>query len=185
MIDESGINAFSLRRLAGVLGVRVSALYNHIENESDLLIEVAQRSADMYKEYIGNIMEGIPLEEATYKAGDAFRDFLLKHKYLYDLLLDRRWIGNRKFDKVTESFTQPIFDLLYQHGVEDKIEKEHLYVVMRVVTHGFASLDSLGVFDGLCADRSESYHRMIAGVIEMMKQSAGKTGEKNESKTIE
>lgn len=169
MIDENGMDAFSVRQLAAKLGVQVSSLYNHINNEYDLLLQVAKLAASMYTDYIDDAVEGLPLEEATYKAGDAFRTFASEHKYLYELLLDRRWIGDPEFENANERFTQPIFYILQQYGVEDKTAMDHLYVAMRVVTHGFSSLDSLGVFDGLSVDTTESYHMMIKSVIDMMK----------------
>lgn len=168
MIDENGTNSFSVRQLAAKLGVQVSSLYNHINNEYDLLLEVAKLAADMYTDYIDNAVKGLSLEDASYKAGDAFRDFLREHKHLYELLLDRRWIGDPEFDKVTEKFTQPIYYLM-QSSIKDKAAMEHIYVAMRVVTHGFATLDSLGVFDGLSVDTTESYHMMIKSVLDMMK----------------
>lgn len=169
MIDECGMNAFSVRQLAAKLGVRVSSLYNHIDNENDLFLEAAKRAADMYSAYIEDTVRDLPLEEATYRAGDAFRTFLSEHKYLYELLINPRWIGNPEFEKVNERFTQPIYYLLRQYGIEDQTAIGHIYVAMRVVTHGFASLETLGMFDGLSIDPTESYHMMIKSVIKMMK----------------
>lgn len=169
MIDENGINSFSVRQLAAKLGVQVSSLYNHIENEYDLLLEVAKLAAVMYADYIEDMVKGLPLDEAAYKAGDAFRDFTREHKFLYELLLDRRWIGNPEFDKAIDKFTQPIYYLM-QDSIKDKASQDHIYVAMRVVTHGFASLDSIGVFDGLSVDATESYHMMIKSVLDMMNE---------------
>jgi len=174
MIDESGTDAFSVRGVAARLGVQVSSLYNHIENEFDLLKEVAKRAAAMYTDYIEAEVTGLGIEEATYKAGDAFRVFLKEHRYLYDLMLDDRWIGDPEFDKEIERFTQPIYFLMSLYGVTDKASMDHAYVAMRVVTHGFGTLDSLGVFDKLSVDPTESYHRMIRSVIEMMKKDSEK-----------
>ena len=81
---------------------------------------------------------------------------------------------NPVFSKALERFTQPIAFLLEQYGVEDPVEKENLYVVLRVVTHGFASLESLGTFDSLSIDAKESYHRLIKSAIGMMKASGRK-----------
>ena len=103
MIDESGLNAFSVRGLAAELGVQVSSLYNHIHNENDLLIEVAKRAGDLYTQIIKGTMYGLPLDEATVKAGEAFSDFVTKHKYLYELLLDRRLIGTPEFEDASDS----------------------------------------------------------------------------------
>ncbi len=169
MIDENGTDNFSIRQLATKLGVQASSLYNHIKNEYDLLLEVAKLAAVMYTDYIEATVAGLPLEEATYKAGDAFRIFLKDHKYLYELLLDQRFLGDPEFEKAIESFVQPIYFILRQYGVEDKDSMDHMYVAMRVVTHGFSTLDSLGVFDNLSIDATESYHMMIQSVIDMMK----------------
>lgn len=169
MIDEKGLEAFSVRQLAAKLGVQVSSLYNHIENEDDILLEVARRTGAMYSNYIKNTIEGLPLEEATYKAGDAFRSFTDEHRYLYELLLNRRLKGRPEFEKAIEDFTQPIFYLLEQYGVTDKTAMDHFFVAMRVITHGFSFLDSLGEFDGLSIDAVEGYHVMIKSVIDAMK----------------
>lgn len=167
MIDEKGTDDFSIRQLASNLDVQVSSLYNHIENEYDLLIEVSRCAADMYADYIAKTVEGLNPEDAAYKAGDAFRTFVIEHKYLYELLLDSRWIGDPKFKEATINFTKPI-DFLTFEGIEDKSALEHIYVAMRVVTHGFSSLDAMGVFDGLSVDTTKSYHLMIKSVIDMM-----------------
>lgn len=174
MIDERGTEDFSVRQLASSLGVQVSSLYNHIENEYDLLMEVAKRAAAMYTEHIDQAVKGLPLEEAAYTAGDAFRVFLKEHRYLYELLLDRRWIGDPEFEEVNKRFTQPIGSLIPK-SIRDNLQKDHIYVAMRVVTHGFGTLESLGIFDGLSVDTTESYHMMITGVLKMMNDLSNKT----------
>ncbi len=170
MIDESGTDAFSIRQLASRLGVQVSSLYNHIKNEYDLLLEVAKLTAAMYTDYIQESVAGLPIDEATHKAGDGFRNFMKEHKYLYELMLDPRWIGEPEFDKAIENFSNPIYLILQQYGVTDKSKMDHLYIAMKVVTHGFSTLDSLGVFDNLSVDTTESYHMMIQSVIDTMKE---------------
>ncbi len=179
MIDERGTEAFSVRGLASKLGVRASSLYNHIHNEEDLLMEAAKRAAEMYVVIIEDTMKGLTFEEAAYKAGDAFRKFVKEHRYLYELLLDRRWTGGPEVDMVNEKFTRPIYYLMGD-GVRDRAESEHIYIAMRVVTHGFLSLESLGVFDTLSVDITESYHMMIKSVLDMMKDMGGKEREDDE-----
>lgn len=169
MIDENGTDAFSVRQLAAKLGVQVSSLYNHIKNEYDLLLEVAKLAATMYVDYIEEIATGLSLDEATHKAGDGFRDFLKENKNFYELLSDPRWTGDPEFDKVIELFSQPIYLILQQYGVTDEVERDQLYIIMRVVTHGFSTLDTLGAFDSLTVDTTECYHMMIQSVIDMMK----------------
>lgn len=169
MIDEKGTEAFSIRQLANKLSVQVSSLYNHIDNERDLLLAVSGRAANMYADYIADITEGLSPEEALYVAGDGFRIFISRHKHLYDILIDRRWKGDLEFARVTERFTQPIKALTFD-GIKDKYALEHIYIAMRTITHGFSSLDELGVFDGLSVDTTQSYHRLIKCVGDLMKE---------------
>lgn len=170
MIDESGTDNFSVRQLAAKLGVQVSSLYNHIKNEYDLLLEVAKLAAVMYTDYIVESVQGMEVDEATIKASDSFRAFLKEHKHLYQLLLDPRWIGDPEFDKAIESFVKPIYMILQQYGIEDKASQEHLFIIMRTVTHGFSTLDAMGVFDNLSVDSSETYRIMVQSVIDAMKK---------------
>ncbi len=169
-IDEKGIDGFSLRKLAGVLGVQVSSLYNHIDNENDLLMEVAKRAGDFYTDLIEQAVKDLPLEESTLKASDVFWDFLKQHRHLYNLLIDERWVCTPEFEDANNSFIQPIYFLLQQYGVTDKTDMDHMYIIMRTVTHGFSTLESIGVFDGLSVDPKESYHIMVRGAISLMKK---------------
>ncbi len=169
LIDEKGLHEFSLRKLAAHLNVQVSSLYNHINNEQDLLIEVAKLAADMYTRYVAEAVKDLPLEESTVKAGDAFVKFLREHRSLYELLLDERWVGDPEFDDALEVFVQPIYFILNQYGVTDKENMDHLLVAMRTVTHGFATLEAKGVFDKLDVNPMDSYHMLIKLVIDAMK----------------
>lgn len=179
MIDENGTDSFSVRQLAAKLGVQVSSLYNHIKNEYDLLLEVAKLTATMYTDYIQERVGSSSVEEATYKGGDGFREFLKEHKYLYELLIDPRFSGDPEFDKAIENFTQPIYVILKAYGVENQEDIDRMYVAMRTVTHGFSTLDAMGVFDKLSVDPTESYHMMIESVINMMKYARDKKPEES------
>lgn len=169
MIDEIGVDNFSIRQLAKELGVQVSSLYNHIDNERDLLLEVSKSAAELYVEIITKTIDGVAKEDAPYVSGDAFREFATKHKYLYELLIDSRWIGDKDFEKVNKIFTQPI-DILTMEGITDIEDIEITYIAMRVVTHGFSSLDANGVFDNLNVDKTKAYHFLIKNVVDMMEK---------------
>lgn len=169
LVDKFGSDQFSIRGLARELDVQVSSLYNHIKNEHELLLEVAKKAAVFYTEYIDELVVGLPLDEATYKASDGFRSFVHEHKFLYELLIDQKWQGEPEFEKINEMFTIPLYNIIKAYGITDKIQQDHLYILMRVVTHGFASLDTLGVFDRLSVNTTESYHILCKGVIDLMK----------------
>ncbi len=169
MIDENGTDRFSVRQLASKLGVQVSSLYNHINNEYDLMLEVAKLAAAMYEEKIDVVVEGLTPEESLFKGAEVFCDFVNEHEFLYDLLLDRRLIGDPEFEKVNCVFTKPIYYYIEKFNIKDKTARNHAYVALRVFTHGFASLDALGLFDGLSTDPKESYLLIANTVLDFMK----------------
>ena len=48
--------------------------------------------------------------------------------------------------------------------------------MLRTATRGFASLNALGIYEGLSVDPAESYRMMMNTVIGMMKELAKKDG---------
>lgn len=168
MIDENGMDKFSVRSLASKLGFQVSSLYNHVKSEYDILLEVAKLAAKAYVNHVMEYTKGVPLEETTLKSADAFRVFLKEHRHLYYLMIDDKVISDPEFAQSLEIFTTPIYMIFKLYGIEDKATMDHLYVAMRVITHGFATLDALGVFDHLSVDPAESYHLLSQGLIDKM-----------------
>lgn len=168
MVDEDGLDKFSVRSLAANLGCQASSLYNHIKNEHDILLEVAKLAAKAYVDHVEEYVKGVPLEEVTLKSADAFRVFLKEHRHLYYLMIDEDMIYDPEFAQSREIFTAPIYMILKIYGIEDKATMDHLYVAMRVITHGFATLDALGVFDHLSVDAVHSYHVLCQGIIDKM-----------------
>ncbi len=168
MIDEYGVDKFSVRSLASKLGFQVSSLYNHIKNEYEVLLEVAKLAAKAYTDHVIEYTKGVPSEEFTLKSADAFRVFLKEHRHLYYLMIDDKVICDPEFAESLKIFTEPIYMILKLHGIEDEATMDHLYVAMRVITHGFATLDAIGVFDHLSVDPVTSYHLLSQGLIDKM-----------------
>jgi AcrR family transcriptional regulator len=65
IIDDEGLEAFSLPRLAGQLGVSAPSLYHHFRGKSDILMEVARHIA------------GIAVEVPETPAGPGWMDFFV------------------------------------------------------------------------------------------------------------
>ena len=85
LIEDEGLSAFSLRRLAADLGVRPAALYNHVRDRDELLDAVADRFMERFEA----VPSDLPWQEAVRKAALSARDHLLRHPHLTDLLLAR------------------------------------------------------------------------------------------------
>ncbi|XVQ10441.1 TetR/AcrR family transcriptional regulator [Spirillospora sp. CA-255316] len=88
--DAEGLEAVSIRRIAGELGVRAMSLYTHIERKEDLLDL-------MFDEVAGELLVEDPLPDGWREAISAIarreRDTLMRHPWMVDLAARRPPIG--------------------------------------------------------------------------------------------
>lgn len=170
MIEENGLEAFSLRKLAGSLSVQVSSLYNYFISEDDLLLEVSLSAIDLFTDYIDSAREGLVRDEAAFSTADAFRRFVLEHPNLYEVITLSKWENTAAAEFAIQKFLRPIYILMGQYGIEDETAQAHILRVIRVSTHGFCSLELTGEFDGSEVSKEESYHLLVQMVIDLMKK---------------
>nr|BFE30981.1 TetR/AcrR family transcriptional regulator C-terminal domain-containing protein [Actinomadura rugatobispora] len=88
--DAEGLEAVSIRRIAGELNVRAMSLYTHIERKEDLLDL-------MFDEVAGELVIEDPLPDDWREAISAIarreRDTLLRHPWMVDLAARRPQVG--------------------------------------------------------------------------------------------
>jgi AcrR family transcriptional regulator len=88
--DAEGLDAVSIRRVAGELGVRAMSLYTHIERKQDLLDL-------MFDEVAGELLVEEPLpadwREAISAIARREHDVLLRHPWMVDLAARRPAVG--------------------------------------------------------------------------------------------
>ncbi len=169
-IDENGLAEFSLRKLAATLNVQVSSLYNYIFGEEDVMIEVGLRAVEMFTDCIDNARADLVRDEAAFVTGDAFRTFVLEHPNLYSVIVDAKWTNSPTAELANQRFVRPIYVLMKQYGIEDKAAQTHVFRAIRVITHGFCTLEQKGEFEQGDASATESYHLMVQSVIDLMKK---------------
>jgi AcrR family transcriptional regulator len=86
LIDREGPDAFSLRRLAGELGIEPMSLYNHVPNKDALLGDVAESLLGQV-EFAGT--ETGTWQERLRAHATAFRAAALRHPKAFPLVLTR------------------------------------------------------------------------------------------------
>jgi AcrR family transcriptional regulator len=89
---ESGMEGFSMRKLAQRVGVTAPALYRHYESRDALLVEVVGASAEAMMAYLVRALSGTSPMDRLRRAGEAYLDFALDHpRYflLYASLCER------------------------------------------------------------------------------------------------
>lgn len=104
IVDEVGVDNFSLRKLAQAIGVNAGSLYHHFANKEEILTEVT-----MYLLRNQRIPETqISWQETFIKGAHQYRETLLEHPRAVPLLATRRWRGssNAKFEHSLSSMLE-------------------------------------------------------------------------------
>lgn len=83
---SDGLEGFSMRTLAGSMGVTAPALYRHYESKEGLLLDVIGEAYTVYGQYLYQALGGSTPEERFRMAGTAFMDFALEHPRFFEMV---------------------------------------------------------------------------------------------------
>jgi AcrR family transcriptional regulator len=83
---QDGLDGFSMRKLARVLGVTAPALYRHYESKERVLLDVVGEAYRTMIQYLHRALQGRTPEDRFRLAGDGFLDFALEHPRYYEVL---------------------------------------------------------------------------------------------------
>lgn len=102
LIDESGIEALSIRRLADELGVNGASLYHHFENKNAILVEATERALRRTPFAILDLPDQ-DWRSMMLSGAAQLLDLLQSHPGLVPIIIRRRSMGmaNHTLDVVT------------------------------------------------------------------------------------
>jgi AcrR family transcriptional regulator len=83
---RDGLDGFSMRKLARVLGVTAPALYRHYESKERVLLDVVREAYRTMIQYLHRALQGRTPEDRFRLAGEGFLDFALEHPRYYEVL---------------------------------------------------------------------------------------------------
>src|SRR5262245_54922532 len=86
MYLQDGLDGFSMRKLARVLGVTAPALYRHYESKERVLLDVVREAYRTMIQYLHRALQGRTPEDRFRMAGERFLDFALEHPRYYEVL---------------------------------------------------------------------------------------------------
>lgn len=86
MYLKDGLDGFSMRKLARVLGVTAPALYRHYESKERVLLDVVREGYRTLIQYLHRALQGRTPEDRFRLAGAGFLDFALEHPRYYEVL---------------------------------------------------------------------------------------------------
>jgi AcrR family transcriptional regulator len=155
--DAEGLDAVTLARLAGELGVRTPSLYSHVGGLDDLRRRLAVRGA-------GELADGLQEAAAGRAGGDAlravaaaYREYARRHPGSY-LALQRS--ADVRDDPGAARAVRVVTAILAGYGIEGD-DAIHAARAVRAALHGFAALEAGGGF-GIALPADETFERLVA-----------------------
>ncbi|MFK4224665.1 TetR/AcrR family transcriptional regulator C-terminal domain-containing protein [Streptomyces sp. NPDC019890] len=111
VIDDEGVDALSMRRLAAALGVQAMSLYNHVDGKADVL--------DGVTEHITTEMQlsrrpGVGWEDGIRSVAHGFRRASLRHPRACELVLTRQLASPGALPTINCSLS-----VLLDHGFDE------------------------------------------------------------------
>jgi len=167
-IEEKGLAAFSLRSLAGSLGIQVSSLYNHISGQNDLLAAVGCRAVHQMTALEEQAIAGKDRDDALFALADAYRLFATEHPELYRIIMGVHILKLSVLETEIQKIVAPILTVLSGYGIA--LERQlHYQRILRSIMHGFFAHENTGGFSFAEIDREISYHLAIKCVADALK----------------
>lgn len=151
-VEESGVEAVSMRELAQSLDVSHAAPYRHFADRDALLAAVAARGFEdlvaAYEVALGGPGDG---RQRLRAATRAFFAFAVGRPRLYRLMFESDFLGRASPPAVLMPPADAAYRLLWRavegaYPEADEIEVKIRTVIMMSTSHGFLSLDNAGRF---------------------------------------
>jgi AcrR family transcriptional regulator len=156
LIDEHGLEALTLARVAGELGVATPSLYKHVGGLDDLIGRVAVAATAEFAAQLGAASRGRSGRRALEAIADAYRRFAREHPGTYPLTQRHR--GTDAWTAAAAEGITAVVTALSGYGVEEG--DVHRIRVVRSALHGFVDLERSGGF-GLPTSVDESFAALV------------------------
>lgn len=159
LADAEGLEAVTLARLAGALGIRVPSLYAHVEGLPGLRRRLAARGACELAAVLQAAAAGRADGDALSAAGAAYRTYAREHPGTYAAA--QRYLDHD--DPETLAAASQAVDVvaavLRGYGLEQE-DAIHAVRFVRAAFHGFVSLEAEAGFR-IPLDPDETFARLL------------------------
>lgn len=167
-IEEKGLSVFSMRNLAASLNVQVSSLYNHIQGQNDLLVEIGIYAINMLTELEEAAITDKLQDEALFSLADTYRQFAKEHTELYRIIMGVHTLNIPLLESAAEKIAKPILRVISDYGLEGDLQI-HYQRLLRSIMHGFFAHENSGGFSVSDTNKDTSYRFAIECVAVRMK----------------
>ena len=172
LVNQEGVDALSLSRLAERLGIQTPSLYNHVDGLPGLRRALALLNAHNLSECFANAAIGKAGNDALLAIAQAHRAYIKASPGLY--LASLRASGTQtpvdmELQQAEARSLQVGLAVMTSLGLQSE-DAVHALRALRSVVHGFATLEIAGGF-GLPLDCDESFRRLIEALIRGLQSS--------------
>ena len=162
LVDEEGVEALTLSRLADRLGIRPPSLYNHIDSLGDLYRRLAIVNALSLGDRMGHAAIGKSGVQALTAIAEAYRGYIKQNPGVYLASLRASRNLEQPDPDLTTAEDQAVRVVLMvtnSFGLDGE-NAIHAVRGLRSLVHGFTTLEIAGGF-GLKVDCDESFRRLV------------------------
>ena len=143
LVDQGGLEAFTLAAVATRLGIRSQSIYAHVDGLDQLRREIALVALDDLGHRLSRAAMGRSGRGALHALADAHAAFAGEHPGLYACSL-RSPIGDEELGRRVDDVTDPWHAVLASFGLRST-EIVHYHRALWAAIHGFVTLRHQGL----------------------------------------
>jgi AcrR family transcriptional regulator len=159
LADADGLEAVTLARLAGNLGIRAPSLYAHVDGLADLRRRLAARGARELAAALQAAVAGRSRGDALSAVADAYRAYARAHSGSYAALQTAPVRGDAEGAAAAAGVVGVVLAVLRGYHLEGE-DAIHAARIIRAALHGFVALETGGGF-GLPVALDDSFARLV------------------------
>ena len=162
LADAEGLDALTLARLAGAVGVRTPSLYNHVGSLDDVRRRIALLAVRELGDALRDAAVGRARDDALVALAHAYRAYARAHPGRYAATLRAPAAGDEELGAAAGRAVEVLLAVFVGYGIEGE-DAIHAARAVRSALHGFVALETGGGF-GLPVELDESFDRMVAAL---------------------
>jgi AcrR family transcriptional regulator len=160
--DAEGLDAVTLARVAGELGVRAPSLYNHVDGRAALLRALALRGVRELTAALRDAAIGRSGPDALAATARAYRASAIAHPGLYAASVAAPAPDDAEHQTAAQETVDVVYAVLRGWDLEGD-DAVHAARAFRSAIHGFVLLEATGGF-AIPVDVDTSFERLVATV---------------------
>ena len=160
--DAEGLEAVTLARVAGELGVRAPSLYNHVDGRDDVLRAIAVRGVRELTSALRQAAVGRSSADALTAAARAYRAYARAHPGRYAATVAAPTRGAEEHRAAASEAVDVMLAVMRGWDLEGD-DAIHAVRAFRSAVHGFVAIEAADGF-GMAVDVDASFDRLVASL---------------------